>query len=83
MTEDEFLAAVAKFNEFPDESDQRGDGGSYIESSGKIWKYSGTARGVSNLRESGRSMAKCRSPDGSLSSEKRTVPEVPAVHPDR
>ena len=47
-------AAVAKFNEFPDESDQRGDGGSYIESSGKIWKYAGTARGVSNLRESGR-----------------------------
>lgn len=45
-------AAIAKFNEFPDEPDLRGSGASYIEASGKIWKYAGTARGVENLRES-------------------------------
>lgn len=45
-------AAMAKFTEFPDETDLRGSGGSFIESSAKVWKYAGTALGVDNLRES-------------------------------
>ncbi len=45
--------AVAKFNEYADETDIRGTGGSYIDTSRKIWKYAGTATGVDNLRESG------------------------------
>lgn len=46
-------AAVAKFNEFPDEKDVRANGGSYIAASSKVWKYAGTATGVDNLRGSG------------------------------
>lgn len=45
-------AAMSKFAEFPDETDVRGSGGSYIEASAKVWKYAGTATGVENLRES-------------------------------
>ncbi|MGM9768204.1 MAG: RagB/SusD family nutrient uptake outer membrane protein [Candidatus Cryptobacteroides sp.] len=45
-------AAAEKFNEYPLETDVRGEGGSYIAASSKIWKYAGTARGVNNLRES-------------------------------
>ncbi len=45
-------AAVAKFNEYEGENDVRASGGSYIEASGKIWKYAGTSTGVANLRES-------------------------------
>lgn len=45
-------AAVAKFNLFEGETDVRGNGGSYIEASSKIWKYAGTSVGVDNLRES-------------------------------
>lgn len=45
-------AAVAKFNEYPAETDVRGDGGSYIAASSKVWKYAGTGRGVNNMRES-------------------------------
>lgn len=44
--------AIAKFNEIPGEVDQRGDGGSYIAASSKVWKYAGTALGGENLRES-------------------------------
>ena len=44
--------AIAKFNEIPGEVDQRGDGGSYIAASSKVWKYAGTAPGGENLRES-------------------------------
>ena len=43
---------MSKFAEFPDETDVRGSGGSYIEASAKVWKYAGTATGVENLRES-------------------------------
>lgn len=45
-------AAIAKFNEIPEETDLRGAGGSYIPASGKVWKYAGTALGGDNLRES-------------------------------
>lgn len=45
-------SAAAKFNEYPMETDVRGDGGSYIAASSRIWKYAGTARGVNNMRES-------------------------------
>lgn len=45
-------AAMAKFNQYPDEEDQRGNGGSYIAASSKVWKYAGTALGGDNLRES-------------------------------
>lgn len=44
--------AVKKFNEFPEDTDVRGDGGSFIDASSKIWKYGGTSRGVANVRES-------------------------------
>lgn len=45
-------AAKAKFNQYPDEVDLRGNGGSYIAASSKVWKYAGTALGGDNLRES-------------------------------
>lgn len=47
-------SAIAKFNEIKEEVDMRGAGCSYIESSYKVWKYAGTARGGENLRESAR-----------------------------
>jgi len=45
-------AAVLKFNEYEDVNDVRGNGGSYIQASSKIWKYAGTSTGAGNVRES-------------------------------
>lgn len=45
-------SAVERFNEIEGETDIRGNGGSFITASSKIWKYAGTDVGVENVRES-------------------------------
>lgn len=45
-------SAMAKFTEIEGETDIRGNGGSFITASSKIWKYAGTDVGVDNIRES-------------------------------